>query len=552
MNNFLQKQLIWYVVLCLSMSLFQNLTAQSQSLILDAVKDNSLYEDENGTLANGGGDHLFVGKTNQGKLRRALVEFDLSALPENIVIDSVRLTLTLNKTTSAVHNTSLHKVTQDWGEGEANAGGEEGQGTVPSNGEVTWKHTFQPDELWTNPGGDFVNEASVSLDAGVDEINVFTGNQLTADVRSWLADSTSNHGWIIIGNEAENKTAKRFSSRESGNGPKLEVFYAEAVPQARVQFIHNAPDPAAATVDVYLDGVLMKDDFVFRSATGFMDAPAGVPVSVAIAPANSQSAAEALETFDFTFTENTGYIIMASGVLDPAQFDASVNTDIAFDLVALENGREVAENPDNFDIVSFHGAPDVGAVDVKDGLLGQTLYDDLSYATFSEYSSIPNFLASIPVTLVITDDTQTDTLGIFTVDASDAAGQALTVMASGFLEPGNNNDGPSLAALIVTADGSVIELNNELATSIGQFEKLEGLNVYPTVTRDLLQVELQSSTNTSIEIKIFNGNGQEVLQQKLTPFISAQSIDITSFDAGTYWLWVKQGNRVGVQPIVKQ
>ena len=41
-------------------------------------KDNTLYQDREGNISNGGGQHLFVGKTLRGPLRRTLLAFDLA------------------------------------------------------------------------------------------------------------------------------------------------------------------------------------------------------------------------------------------------------------------------------------------------------------------------------------------------------------------------------------------------------------------------------------------------------------------------------------------
>ena len=47
---------------------------------------------------------------------------------------------------------------------------------------------------------------------------------------------------------------------------------------ARLQVIHNSADVAADQVDVYLNGTLLLDNFAFRTATPFIDAPAGTAI----------------------------------------------------------------------------------------------------------------------------------------------------------------------------------------------------------------------------------------------------------------------------------
>ncbi|MBN2682532.1 MAG: DUF4397 domain-containing protein, partial [Bacteroidales bacterium] len=63
------------------------------------------------------------------------------------------------------------------------------------------------------------------------------------------------------------------------------LFYSSLQAQtARLQVIHNSADNAAQMVDVYANGALLLDDFAFRTATPFIDVPAGINLQVAIAP----------------------------------------------------------------------------------------------------------------------------------------------------------------------------------------------------------------------------------------------------------------------------
>jgi len=58
---------------------------------------------------------------------------------------------------------------------------------------------------------------------------------------------------------------------------------------ARVQVIHNSADLAAASVDIYLNNTLLIDNFNFRTASPFIDAPAGEEITISVAPSTSMS-----------------------------------------------------------------------------------------------------------------------------------------------------------------------------------------------------------------------------------------------------------------------
>ena len=87
---------------------------------------------------------------------------------------------------------------------------------------------------------------------------------------------------------------------------------------ARVQVIHNSADPVAAEVDVYVGAALALDNFAFRTATPFIDLPAGVEIALSIAPGNSSNVGDALLTVPVTLTEDETYIVTANGLVDPS------------------------------------------------------------------------------------------------------------------------------------------------------------------------------------------------------------------------------------------
>ncbi len=208
---------------------------------------------------------------------------------------------------------------------------------------------------------------------------------------------------------------------------------------AKVQVIHNAADPAANVVDVYLGETLLLDDFGFRSATPFIDAPAGEQITITIAPGNSTAVTDGLASFDFTLTPNEKYIVVANGVLNPANFAANPDgKSTGFNLYVKSMAREEAQESGMVDLAIMHGATDAPTVDVMARDVGQ-LVDDASYTDFTDYLSVP----PQPYLIDLYDETGQTLVATFDADLSALAGGAALVFASGFMDPDTNQDGES-------------------------------------------------------------------------------------------------------------
>jgi len=222
--------------------------ASAETLIITSAKDNTLFS-ESGNKSNGSGIHLFAGRTSSTALRRALMQFDLSAIPENATIDQVTLTIFMSKTRVGGNSVALHRVLQNWGEGTSDATGEEGGGATAASGDATWTNTFTGSGTWDTDGGDFNSIASAAT--VVNNSSDYTWGstpELVADVQSWLNDPASNFGWILIGPEAGGQSAKRFDSREHSEAerwPRLNVSFT--LPSANQAPQVNDPIPAQTT-----------------------------------------------------------------------------------------------------------------------------------------------------------------------------------------------------------------------------------------------------------------------------------------------------------------
>ena len=201
------------------------------TVALDPIADNTLYEDSTGSLSNGAGDFLFAGRTvqlSEVDLRRGLMLFDLSSVPAGATINSVRVELSVTRSISGDMSMSLHRLDNSWGEGGSNAFAQEGAGADATAGDATWLHRSFPASQWTTAGGDFQANASATIPVGAVGRYTWSAPGLVGDVQSWLADPSSNHGWIVIGAEGTPGSAKQIASRENpvaANRPKLIIDF---------------------------------------------------------------------------------------------------------------------------------------------------------------------------------------------------------------------------------------------------------------------------------------------------------------------------------------
>ncbi len=207
--------------------------ATAEEVAIPASKDNTLFEDAKGETSNGSGIYLFAGNTNQGQARRTLIAFDIAThVPTDATVTRTSVTLNMSKTTAGSQAVQLHRLLADWGEGSSDAASQEGKGTAADTDDATWLHTFLDTQEWAAPGGDFVGTASASL--AVEGVGLYTWEStpsMVADVQGWLDGSLGNFGWILIGNEEEDRTAKRFDSMEHSevaNKPLLTVEFERA------------------------------------------------------------------------------------------------------------------------------------------------------------------------------------------------------------------------------------------------------------------------------------------------------------------------------------
>jgi hypothetical protein len=227
-------------------SLIACATALADTLTLNPVADNTLIQDAAGAYSAGASYNVFSGRvgSNGGTtFRRALIRFDLSAIPPGSTVTSVQLRMYMSQGQGGTRSHALHRMSASWGEAGSFSFG--GAGAPAQAGDATWIHRSWPGTPWATPGGDFV--ATPSATQNVSGIAWYTWGStgaLVADVQSWVSDPTQNFGWMLRGDESQERTSKRFDSRQSSN------------PSTKPQLIVTFTPPSANPADINGDGAV--------------------------------------------------------------------------------------------------------------------------------------------------------------------------------------------------------------------------------------------------------------------------------------------------------
>lgn len=363
-------------------------------------------------------------------------------------------------------------------------------------------------------------------------------NQAIVTVASGFLDTSRN---------SDGQTFGLWVALPSG-GQLIELpLHPQMMGTARVQVIHNSADAAAEMVDVWLDNTLLLDNFMFRTASPFIDAPAGEEFTISIKGSDSQNADNPIWSQNYTLEESETYVLIANGIVSPTGYNPAQ----PFDIYVYGMGREQSSMAGQTDLLVFHGSTDAPTVDiVETGVGAGTVIDNLMYGDFNGYLELP----TANYELTITDESGMSTVAVYQAPLADLLleNSALTVVASGFLAPENNQNGPSFGLWVaLPSGGNLVPLSFITSTSEMFFEK-DAINTYPNPTSDFLNIDLTLSYDADVTIDVFNLTGSIVKSAdmgRMSKSTSTTSLNLNDLNTGLYFVKIAAGNQVVTKKI---
>ena len=295
----------------------------------------------------------------------------------------------------------------------------------------------------------------------------------------------------------------------------------------KLQVIHNCADAAADSVDVYLGTTKLLDNFAFRTATPFIDAPTGVPLLLGVAPKNSMSVADTFFNVTVTLDATKKYIVVANGIESATGYTPGTAA-VPFRLSVYDMARQTSTTAGNTDILVVHGSTDAPTVDVKAGT--STLVDNISFGQFCStgYLSVPEADVTLDIT---TSDGMTTvkrySAPLATLNLGDSA---ITVLASGFLDSTMNSNGKAFGLWVALAPGgNLIPLPSvSLTTSVNNVGAVNNTKVFPNPASNTITVAADAVLD---RVTLLDLTGRVL---KTATAVKTTTLDISDLAAGMY------------------
>jgi hypothetical protein len=314
---------------------------------------------------------------------------------------------------------------------------------------------------------------------------------------------------------------------------------------SRMQFINNCPSPATASIDVWINNQKRISDLNFRQATAFELLPSQTTLHIAITESASTDTTNALFHRYMNLQNLESYIAILSGVVDTGQSPSR-----PLDLHIYQGARDRASNPNQVDLLFYHGSPDLPAISISEMTIPiQNMVSNLDYSNFDGYFSFAFNNYDFRLQLPPGSSAATDFRIPFS--ALNINGRAATIIASGFADTSQTNKKPEFGIFIVLPDGGdLIPLPVVGNIHVAEIKLTKLIKAYPNPTSQRLFIELKSGYRGNVIFKIMDANGRTHFEKtQRTDGFETFQFDVSGLAAGQYYIRTEAGHQMDIQPI---
>ena len=238
---------------------------------------------------------------------------------------------------------------------------------------------------------------------------------------------------------------------------------------------------------------------------------------------------------------------MANGIVSATVYSPAT----PFGLDVFAAAREASGVATTTDVLVYHGATDAPAVDVEErSIPAGTVVDSIAYSEFDGYLS----LNTQAYTLDVIVNGTTTSAGIFSAPLSSLGlgGSAITVLASGFVDPTVNSNGAAFILWVaLPAGGNLVSLTNITSLDEQFLQLSNSLNLYPNPSNGQFTLEFDDASNLPDRVLMYDLNGR-VVRELSSSVNTINSFDVSDLSKGTYFVQIVQGENIAMKKLIVQ
>ena len=131
-------------------------------------------------------------------------------------------------------------------------------------------------------------------------------------------------------------------------------------------------------------------------------------------------------------------------------------------------------------------------------------------------------------------------------------GSAITVLASGFVDPTVNSNGAAFGLWVaLPAGGNLVPLTNITSLDEQFLQLSNSLNLYPNPSNGQFTLEFDDASNLPDRVLMYDLNGR-VVRELSSSVNTINSFDVSDLSKGTYFVQIVQGEKVAMKKLIVQ
>jgi hypothetical protein len=312
----------------------------------------------------------------------------------------------------------------------------------------------------------------------------------------------------------------------------------------QVRLVHNSADLSVNDLKIWVNDTVWINNLSFRNATAFQNFTLGT-YTIGLSPLSATSQAQSIlqQTVSFSSTIQE-YLLIISGIASAGPSYSPGTTAKPLTIFSYTTGFIGMPPPMQAHVIYIQGCTDCQSLSIT--APAHPSINNFSYGQFYYQTNVP------AQTTTLTVNSGTVHIGDFTAPLQNYAGNEVTVLMSGFLNPAVNSNGPEFGLFALPPGaGTLIPLARAVdATFLNENIKNDvNIELGPNPASCELNVQITGTKFQTVDLEILDSFGKQALVLKEVP--DKYTLNLEGLKTGLYFITVRTESNVKTVKFIK-